>query len=400
MSRYRELQIFLIRRFILIIMLVGLVEYFVAKVLKATMVPFILVAYFDGADLESVSTVGVTAIVFGIIGTLILAFLKFILPESVGIPISSAANRLLSGIDTKGGKTNVAETILQEMGGRERAQLLFLVTVMAICLIIPYVLGAVLYASMVVREVKIIEAAELAKEREYEQRRNMMLSDIAHDLRTPMTTVSGYSKAIADGMVPEAKMKEYLEAIQTKSKRVNDLITLLFDYVKLDTDGFKLVKQDTDIAELTREAGAFVYQDVEDAGMGFDVDIPEEVITVPMDRLQMSRVITNLLTNAIKHNKKGTDIGLYLYREDDYVRVLVADTGDKIDKENAEHIFEPFVMGDESRSSKGGTGLGLSIAKKVVEMHGFNIKLVQGSHLEKYQIPGGYEKAFIIGIKL
>lgn len=381
-------------------MLVGLVEYFVGKVLKATMVPFILVAYFDGADLESVSTVGVTAIVFGIIGTLILAFLKFILPESVGIPISSAANRLLSGIETKGGKTNVAETILQEMGGQERAQLLFLVTVMAICLIIPYVLGAVLYASMVVREVKIIEAAELAKEREYEQRRNMMLSDIAHDLRTPMTTVSGYSKAIADGMVPEAKMKEYLEAIQTKSKRVNDLITLLFDYVKLDTDGFKLMKQDTDIAELTREAGAFVYQDVEDAGMGFDVDIPEEVITVPMDRLQMSRVITNLLTNAIKHNKKGTDIGLYLYREDDYVRVLVADTGDKIDKENAEHIFEPFVMGDESRSSKGGTGLGLSIAKKVVEMHGFNIKLVQGSHLEKYQIPGGYEKAFIIGIKL
>ncbi len=381
-------------------MLVGLVEYFVGKVLKATMVPFILVAYFDGADLESVSTVGVTAIVFGIIGTLILAFLKFILPESVGIPISSAANRLLSGIETKGGKTNVAETILQEMGGKERAQLLFLVTVMAICLIIPYVLGALLYASMVVREVKIIEAAELAKEREYEQRRNMMLSDIAHDLRTPMTTVSGYSKAIADGMVPEAKMKEYLEAIQTKSKRVNDLITLLFDYVKLDTDGFKLMKQDTDIAELTREAGAFVYQDVEDAGMGFDVDIPEEVITVPMDRLQMSRVITNLLTNAIKHNKKGTDIGLYLYREDDYVRVLVADTGDKIDKENAEHIFEPFVMGDESRSSKGGTGLGLSIAKKVVEMHGFNIKLVQGSHLEKYQIPGGYEKAFIIGIKL
>ena len=384
----------------MIIMLVGLVEYFVAKVLKATMIPFILVAYFDGADLQSVSSVGVTAIVFGIIGTLILAFLKFILPESVGIPISSAANRLLSGIETKGGKESVAETILQEMRGQERAQLLFLVTVMAICIIIPYVLGAVLYASMVVREVKILEAAELAKEKEYEQRRNMMLSDIAHDLRTPMTTVSGYSKAIADGMVPEAKMKEYLEAIQTKSKRVNDLITLLFDYVKLDTDGFKLMKQDADIAELTREAGAFVYQDVEDAGMGFDVDIPEEVITVPMDRLQMSRVITNLLTNAIKHNKKGTDIGLYLYREDDYVRVLVADTGDKIDKENAEHIFEPFVMGDESRSSKGGTGLGLSIAKKVVEMHGFNIKLVQGSHLEKYQIPGGYEKAFIIGIKL
>ena len=133
--------------------------------------------------------------------------------------------------------------------------------------------------------------------------------------------------------------------------------------------------------------------------MTFDADIVEERVPVQLDRLQMSRVITNLLTNAIKHNKAGTRVGLFLYQEDDYIRVLVADSGDKIDKENAEHIFEPFVMGDESRSSKGGTGLGLSIAKKVVEMHGFTIRLVQGSRLAKYKFVGDYEKAFIISIK-
>ncbi|SEP86191.1 His Kinase A (phospho-acceptor) domain-containing protein [Lachnospiraceae bacterium NE2001] len=384
----------------MVIVLVSVAEFGISKILSRTLIPYLLGRYFDGADVESVSALGIAAIILGIIGTLILAFFKFILPENVGLPIGTIANNLFGGANTRGNGSNMAEMILQEMGARDRAGLLWTVLVISVVLIIPYAVGAFFYARMVVREVKKIEEAELTTEKKYEQRRNMMLSDIAHDLRTPMTTVSGYSKALADGMVPEAKKPEYLDAIQRKSKRVNDLITLLFDYVKLDTEGYKLAKQDTDIAELVREAGAFVYKDVEDAGMTLDVDIPEEVIMVPLDRLQMSRVITNLLTNAVKHNKKGTDIGLYLYREDDYVRILVADNGDRIDKENAEHIFEPFVMGDESRSSKGGTGLGLSIAKKVVEMHGFDIKLVQGNRLEKYMIPGGYEKAFLIGLKL
>ena len=72
-----------------------------------------------------------------------------------------------------------------------------------------------------------------------------MLSDIAHDLRTPITTISGYAKAINDGMITDKeKQKEYLDIIQSKSKRMNDLIELLFEYVKIDSEGFKLEKEE------------------------------------------------------------------------------------------------------------------------------------------------------------
>ena len=134
-----------------------------------------------------------------------------------------------------------------------------------------------------------------------------MLSDIAHDLRTPMTTVNGYAKALADGMVVEPeKQLEYLQAIQNKSARMNDLIHLLFEYVKLDSEGFSLDRKETDLSELLRENAALIYADFEDAGMEFEIDIPEEVVSVSVDPIQFSRVITNLLNNAMKHNESGS----------------------------------------------------------------------------------------------
>ncbi len=396
MNKYRELQIYLIRRFLLLMIMVSAMEYGIVRLLSHTILPFILNVFFDGASLNYLENLGfgITAICMFI--AILFTLIIFILPDSLRTPFNSAVDYISRriSITIRGG-----QSLLPKLDPNDLLRLLVLIIAVLICMIIPYVLGAIVYSHIVVRELHKIEEEEMELHKEYDQKRNLMLSDIAHDLRTPMTTVSGYSKALTDNMVPDSMKEEYLEAIQRKSKRVNDLITLLFDYVKLDTEGFKLMKQEVDLAELVREAGAFVYQDVEDADMTFDADIVEERVPVQLDRLQMSRVITNLLTNAIKHNKAGTRVGLFLYQEDDYIRILVADSGDKIDKENAEHIFEPFVMGDESRSSKGGTGLGLSIAKKVVEMHGFTIRLVQGSRLAKYKFVGDYEKAFIISIK-
>ena len=225
-----------------------------------------------------------------------------------------------------------------------------------------------------------------------------MLSDIAHDLRTPITTASGYARALSDGMVPEDRKQEYLDAIQTKSVRMNELITLLFDYVRLDSEGFKLNKTDCDICEIVRECAAFQYQDIEDAGMSFDIDIPEEEMIHSADKLQFSRVVTNLLTNAVKHNDKGTTIGLFVEKDESRIRIIVADSGKFI--ENAEDIFEPFVMGDESRNSRGGSGLGLSISKKIVEMHGFSIKLIQQPDIKKYNLDSKYVKMFFISVPI
>lgn len=133
--------------------------------------------------------------------------------------------------------------------------------------------------------------------------------------------------------------------------------------------------------------------------MGMEVNIPEKKFAVDLDRTQFKRVINNLIVNAIKHNHKGCDIGVFVYEEGGRINIAVADKGDIIPDEIKDHLFEPFFMGDESRNSRGGSGLGLSVAKKITDMHGFDLKLIQGKPLRRDRIISGYSKAFVITIK-
>ena len=263
---------------------------------------------------------------------------------------------------------------------RGQAILLFLVAFVVVLVILtPYVLGAVCFAKITIKEFRQIQREREEEQKEFDRKRNLMLSDIAHDLRTPMTTVNGYAKALADGMVVEPeKQLEYLQAIQNKSARMNDLIHLLFEYVKLDSEGFSLDRKETDLSELLRENAALIYADFEDAGMEFEIDIPEEVVSVSVDSIQFSRVITNLLNNAMKHNESGTHIKIGMYRKNGYIYILVADSGRRIPGELAEHLFEPFT--------------------KVIEMHGFQMDFIQ--QLDEKKIPqiAGYTKEFVIQI--
>ena len=251
-----------------------------------------------------------------------------------------------------------------------------------------------------IHEFRAIQQEREAQQKEFDRKRNLMLSDIAHDLRTPMTTVNGYANALSDGMVRDPQQKAaYLDAIQRKSHRMNDLINLLFEYVKLDSEGFSLDRKPHDLCEIARENAALIYSDVEDAGMTLDVEIPDEPIMVSVDEVQISRVVTNLLTNAMRHNDQGIRIMLCLFRQEGVIHLMVADSGSVIPKDLEEHLFEPFARGDASRKSSGGSGLGLSIAKKVVEMHGWRMKLVQQPQIQHYPFVAKYAKAFLIQIK-
>ena len=261
-----------------------------------------------------------------------------------------------------------------------------------ILMIIPIIVGSLMFSKALMDEVNRMEAEKEELHRVYEKKRNLMLSDIAHDLRTPITTIAGYSKALNDGMVvSEEKKKEYLQAIENKSERMSDLINLLFEYVRLDSDNFGLRRDEIDLPELLRTIAASLYSDVEEKGMDFQIYIPEEVHMVSLDRVQFSRVVVNLINNAIKHNEAGTVIKLEMKREKGKIQVMVSDNGGLIPTFLAEHIFEPFAMGDASRTAQSGSGLGLSIAKKIVEMHGWTLELKQ--YYEEYR------KSFIIEIK-
>lgn len=266
----------------------------------------------------------------------------------------------------------------------------FVITILLF--VVPIMITVNMFTKVILDEVQRLEAEKTAYRKDYEKRRNLMLSDIAHDLRTPITTISGYAKALNDGMVTdEQKKREYLAAIENKSARMNNLINLLYEYVKLDSDNFTLKKEKVDLAELLRENAALLYQDVEEKGMELVVDIPEARCEVEVDPLQISRVVTNLINNSIRHNEAGTTITLE-FKDVFYNReIIISDDGTPIEESVVDHIFEPFAVGDTSRRTKGGSGLGLSIAKRIVEMHGWEIDL--------YQNKRGYKKAFIINVK-
>lgn len=254
--------------------------------------------------------------------------------------------------------------------------------------LLPYLVGAFCYSRIVAKQFDLLLAQEEAQKLARDQRRNLMLSDIAHDIKTPITTICGYSKALSEGIVEEKDRQSYLDVIYAKAMRMDELVTLLFEYVKLESEGFTLHQEPGDLAELTRETAAFLYADFEDRGMELVLEIPEERVPFAMDRLQFGRAVTNLLTNALRYGKEG---GRVLIRLKEY-ELTVADEGAPIDPAFAAHIFEPFARGDKARSSKGGSGLGLGIAKKIVEMHGGKLLLNQN-------FGEGYTKAFQIRLE-
>ena len=127
----------------------------------------------------------------------------------------------------------------------------------------------------------------------------------------------------------------------------------------------------------------------EEAGMEFNIMIPEEPYSVQADRAQAGRIFTNLITNAIRHNPQGTEIAVIGRRLAGVEYIAVADTGRTIEGDTAK-LFDPFVKGDASRTGDKGSGLGLSISKKIAELHGWELSLQQP--YEKYT------KAFVLCI--
>lgn len=400
MKRQDSLEWFLIKKFIEILLLVGITEYFITFALNKWVFPPLLEYFFSsrGSNINISSTEAIF-FVFAMLVVLLSNAFTAMLPSPVRETAQGLAEQVQNCLAAVLPSMNKSTPIYPLEG--PKALLLFLVfLVIALSILLPYILGAICFARITIHEFRVIQQEWEAQQKEFDRKRNLMLSDIAHDLRTPMTTVSGYANALADGMVQDPqKQAAYLSAIQRKSHRMNDLINLLFEYVKLDSEGFSLDRKPHDLCEIARENAALIYSDVEDAGMTLDVEIPDEPIMVSVDEVQISRVVTNLLTNAMRHNDQGIRIMLCLFRQEGVIHLMVADSGSVIPKDFEEHLFEPFARGDASRKSSGGSGLGLSIAKKVVEMHGWRMKLVQQPQIQHYPFVAKYAKAFLIQIK-
>ena len=202
-----------------------------------------------------------------------------------------------------------------------------------------------------------------------------MMADISHDLKTPITSIQGYAKALSDGIISDEDKDKYIKIIYEKSKKLTELINIFHEYSKLEHPDFSLIFEKVDLSEYLRAYIALKYEDIVESGFNIEVDIPEEEMEIKIDKVQLQRVFDNILGNSIKHNEKGTNIYVSLKEKNDIYEIIIADDGKGISKDIANNIFEAFTVGDESRNSKQGSGLGLAIAKTIVDLHGGTIEL-------------------------
>ena len=202
-----------------------------------------------------------------------------------------------------------------------------------------------------------------------------MMADISHDLKTPITSIQGYAKALSDGIIADEDKDKYIKIIYEKSKKLTELINIFHEYSKLEHPDFNFIFEKVDLSEYLRAYIALKYEDIVESGFNIEVDIPEEEMEIKIDKVQLQRVFDNILGNSIKHNEKGTNIYVSLKEKNDIYEIIIADDGKGISKDIANNIFEAFTVGDESRNSKQGSGLGLAIAKTIVDLHGGTIEL-------------------------
>ena len=211
----------------------------------------------------------------------------------------------------------------------------------------------------------------------YENDMKELISNISHDLKTPLTAIKGYSEGIIDGVAdtPE-KLDKYVKTIYTKANAMSVLVDELFFYSKLDGNSMPYVFKKININEYFYDCLEEYSLDAETSNV--DIEYKNEIDTKTMvfaDAEQLKRVVNNIISNSVKYiGKKEGKITIRIVDAKEYVQIEIEDTGEGISPKDLPHIFDRFYRADASRNSKrGGTGLGLAIAKKVIEEHSGNI---------------------------
>jgi len=209
-----------------------------------------------------------------------------------------------------------------------------------------------------------------------EKLRKELISNISHDLRTPLTSIQGYAETLVlmdDTLDKKTKLK-YLDTILFSTQRVKKLVEDLFEISKLEANQVKTKKEEFSINELLSDIVMKYQLIAKSKSIDFKVDIPEENIIVYADLTLIDRVFQNLLDNALKHTPHGGQILVKIRKTNNKsVEITIKDTGIGISKEELPYIFKRYRKSKEN--IKEGTGLGLAIVKKILELHNIDIKV-------------------------
>ncbi len=229
--------------------------------------------------------------------------------------------------------------------------------------------------------------------REAEQRKNDLIVYLAHDLKTPLTSVIGYLTLLRDEPELSPKMRaKYTNIALDKAERLEELINEFFDITRFNLSQLTLAVEETDLTRMLQQVASEFEPVFGEKGLRCTLDLPEKLPYV-CDTDKMARVFDNLLRNAVNYSFPDSEVAISGRTAGAHVILQFRNVGKTIPQEKLSRIFEQFFRLDSSRaSSSGGAGLGLAIAKEIVELHGGGITAASADNLVTFTVALPLEK--------
>ena len=211
----------------------------------------------------------------------------------------------------------------------------------------------------------------MQEERASEKSKDELITNVSHDLRTPLTSIIGYLGLIEDHQYQsEEDILKYSHIAYDKAKQMKNLVEDLFEYTKVQQHGAPVNLMTVDLGQLLEQVGASFELEADKKGMAINVTCEPSPLSITADPEKLGRLFSNLVANALKYGHGASYIHLTAKQLGEKVVITVADDGEKIPAESVKHLFERFYRVESSRNkATGGTGLGLAIVQSIVELH-------------------------------
>ena len=228
--------------------------------------------------------------------------------------------------------------------------------------------------------------ADLDKQKsEFDRQRGEIIAGISHDLKTPLTTIQGYTKGLMDGVAnTPAKTERYLKTIYETALTMNALVNQLNDFSKLDIDTIEYTFRERDLVALIQDFAAINIPIYATKGLKIETDFSSKPVEADIDKDQFLRVVRNILDNSVKYKDKPEgEAKIKVYSDGTNAVLEIGDNGPGVSPHEITYIFESYYRGDPSRTNPTtGSGLGLSIVKTIITAHGGTVEAVNDGGLK------------------
>ncbi|MFS0673046.1 two-component system histidine kinase PnpS [Ornithinibacillus sp. 179-J 7C1 HS] len=238
------------------------------------------------------------------------------------------------------------------------------------------IMGAPIFDEKNILKGAVLVLYDITELKKLESMRKDFVANVSHELKTPITSIRGFSETLLDeDLNDKDTARQFLSIINEESKRLQTLIEDLLSLSKLEKEDSRLELANLHFSELMDEVIPVLKQQAESSGITLKVESVDG-LEFKADRSGVKQVMINVLANAINYTPNGGEVTLIAEEQKEYIHLMVKDTGIGIPKESLPRIFERFYRVDKARSrNTGGTGLGLAIVKHIVELHNGKVEV-------------------------